>query len=215
MPVKIEDRPLKKIREEVIDQLVVNYAHQEITLAAFENRLDIAIDTDDRALLLEQVADLELKADNQYQKAKAEKLSEDKAFFVENSADHQKITKVFSSAKQNGPWVTGEKISMTSVLSDFTLDFTDAIFNFPVVHIKLFGLLTSDTILVPEGVRVVCNVSTYLGTVNSRVFGSADEGAQTIIIHGNLILGSMDIKVPVTLKDRWMNFANGVKDMFN
>ena len=60
MPVKIEDRPIKAIREEVIDQLVMNYAHQEITLLAFENRLDLAIDTDDRAILLEQVADLDL-----------------------------------------------------------------------------------------------------------------------------------------------------------
>ena len=27
MPVKTEDRPIKKIREEVIDQLVMNYGH--------------------------------------------------------------------------------------------------------------------------------------------------------------------------------------------
>ena len=55
MPVKTEDRPLKNIREEVIDQLVMNYAHQEITLEAFEKRLDLAIDTDDRSVMLEQV----------------------------------------------------------------------------------------------------------------------------------------------------------------
>ena len=63
MPVKTEDRPLKNIREEVIDQLVMNYAHQEITLEAFEKRLDLAIDTDDRSVLLEQVADLDLATD--------------------------------------------------------------------------------------------------------------------------------------------------------
>ena len=63
MPVKIEDRPIKGIREEVIDQLVMNYAHQEITLEAFENRLDLAMDTEDRSVLLEQVADLDLTTD--------------------------------------------------------------------------------------------------------------------------------------------------------
>lgn len=36
MPVKTEDRPVKNIREEAIDQLVMNYGHDEITLEAFE-----------------------------------------------------------------------------------------------------------------------------------------------------------------------------------
>jgi hypothetical protein len=213
MPVNIEDRPLKKIREEVIDQLVMNYAHQEITLEAFENRLDMAMDTADRSVLMEQVADLDLKTDNQYEKTKAEKLSKDKQYFDDDK--HEKITRVLSSSVQNGPWVTGEKISVTSILSDFTLDFTEAIFNFPVVHIKMFSLLTHDTIYVPEGVRVVCKASSILGSINSRVFGSADENAQTIVIHGNCILSSMDIKIRVTMKEKWLSFADGVKEMFN
>ncbi len=215
MPVKIEDRPLKNIREEVIDQLVMNYAHQEITLEAFEKRLDLAMDTEDRSVLLEQVADLDLTTDNQYQKTKAEKLSRDKNYFDNDSDDHEKILRVLSSSIQNGPWIVGEKTSVTSILSDFTLDFTDAIFNFPVVHIKMFSLLTHDTIYVPEGVRVVCKTSSFLGSIKSKVFGSADENAQTIVIHGNCILSSMDIKNRVTLKEKWLNFADGVKDLFN
>ena len=213
MPVNIEDRPLKNIREEVIDQLVMNYAHQEITLEAFEKRLDMAMDTADRSVLMEQVADLDLKTDNQYQKTKAEKLSKDQNYFDDDN--HEKITRILSSSVQNGPWVTGEKISVTSVLSDFTLDFTDAIFNFPVVHINMFSLLTHDTIYVPEGVRVVCKTSNFMSSVNSKVFGSTDESAQTIIFHGKTILSAMDIKIRVTMKEKWLNFADGVKELFN
>jgi len=215
MPVKTEDRPVKKIREEVIDQLVMNYAHQEITLEAFEKRLDLAMDTEDRNILLEQVADLDLTTDNQYQKTKAAKISKDRNYFAYDSDNHEKITRVFSSSTQNGPWVTGERIRVTSILSDFTLDFTDAIFNFPVVHIEIFSLLTNDTFYVPEGVRVVCKITSYLGSVKSQVFGSVDENAQTIVIHGNCILSSMDIKIRVTLKEKWLNFADGVKKLFN
>ncbi len=215
MPVIIEDRPIKNIREEVIDQLVMNYAHQEITLEAFEKRLDLAIDTEDRNVLMEQVADLDLTADNEYQERKSKKLSEDKHFFDDSSVNHEKIVKVLSSSTQTGPWVVGERISITSVLSSFTLDFTDAIFNFPVVHIKLFGLLTDDTILVPPGIRVVCKASSILGSINSKVFGNADETAPTIVIHGKSILSSLDIKIRVTLKEKWLNFADGVRDLFN
>ena len=86
MSVKIEDRPIKGIREEVIDQLGMNYAHKEITLEAFEKRLDLAMDTEDRSVLLDQVADLDLTTDNQYEKTKAAKLSKDKDYFDNNSA---------------------------------------------------------------------------------------------------------------------------------
>ena len=140
MPVKIEDRPLKKIREEVIDQLVMNYAHQEITLAAFEERLDRAIDSNDRQVILDQVADLELKADSEYQKTKAEKLAEDRHFFDDADEHHEKMFRFLSTSTQNGPWVVEEKTSITSILSDVTLDFTEAIFKTPVVHIKYFKI---------------------------------------------------------------------------
>jgi len=215
MPVKTEDRPVKKIREEVIDQLVMNYAHQEITLEAFENRLDLAIGTDDRNIILEQVADLDLDTDTEYQKRKAEELSKDKHFFDSDSENQEKILKVLSSSTQNGPWVAGEKMSVTSILSDFTLDFTDAIFNSPVVHIKLFGLLSSNTLFVPEGVRVICRNSNFLSSSNSRLFGNADEQAQTIIIHGTSILSSVEIKVRVSMKEKWLNFADGVREFFS
>lgn len=215
MPVKIEDRPIKNIREEVIDQLVMNYAHQEITLQAFENRLDLAMDTDDRTVLMDQVADLDLKTDTQYQQKKDAKQSEDKNYFDIDSVNHEKMVRVLSSSVQNGPWVTGEKIRLTSILSDTTLDFTDAIFNFPVVHIDVFNLLTSTTIYVPEGVRVVCKTSNFVSSSDNRIFGNSDENAQTIIIHGHNILSSMDIKIRVTMKERWLKFANGMKDLFN
>lgn len=52
MPIKTGDRPVKNVREEVIDQLVINYGHAEITLEAFERRLDIAMDTEDRGAIL-------------------------------------------------------------------------------------------------------------------------------------------------------------------
>ena len=79
----------------------------------------------------------------------------------------------------------------------------------------MFSLLTHDTIYVPEGVRVVCKTTSYLGSVKSRVSGSADENAQTIVIRGNCILSSMDIKIRVTMKEKWLKFADGVKDLFN
>ena len=48
MSVKFEDRPLEKVREETIDQLVMNYGHGELSSEAFERRLDAAMDATQR-----------------------------------------------------------------------------------------------------------------------------------------------------------------------
>jgi len=215
MPVKIEDRPIKYIREEVIDQLVMNYGHDEITLEAFERRLDTAMDTENRHELLELVADLDLKTDQRYQTNKAQKLAADKHYFDNGSDEHEKIFKLLSSSAQNGPWLVSENIKATSILSNFTLDFTDAIFKHQVIHIKMFSLLTSDTFYVPEGVRVVCNVSCILVSIKNYVFGAIDESAPTIVIKGIGFLSSLEIKERVTLKDKWLRFADGVKKLFD
>ncbi len=215
MPVKNEDRPVKNIREEVIDQLVINYGHDEITLEAFESRLDKAMDTENRDELLELVADLDIKTDQRYQTNKAEKLSVDKHYFENGSDEYQKIFKLLSSFTQNGPWLVSKNIKATSILSDFTLDFTDATFKHQVVHIKMFSLLSSDTFYVPEGVRVVCNVSCILGSIENQAFDAIDESAPTIVIDGIGLLSSFEIKERVTLKERWLRFADGVKKLLD
>ena len=63
MAVENRDRPIDVLREEVIDQLIVNYSHEELSLEAFERRLDQALASDDASELGDLVVDLELKAD--------------------------------------------------------------------------------------------------------------------------------------------------------
>jgi hypothetical protein len=215
MPVKTEDRPIKNIREEVIDQLVINYGHDEITLEAFESRLDKAMDTENRDELLELVADLDIKTDQQYQTNKAEKLSVDKHYFESGSDQPDKIFKVLSSSTQNGHWLVSKNINANSILSDFTLDFTEAIFEHKVVHIKMFSLLSSNTFYVPEGVRVVCKVASVLGSIENRAFDAINESAPTIVLDGLSLLSSIEIKERVTLKERWLRFADGVKTLLD
>ena len=47
MPVDNQDRPIEVVREEVIDQLIVNYGHEALSLEAFDRRLDQALSADD------------------------------------------------------------------------------------------------------------------------------------------------------------------------
>ena len=59
MPVPAQDKPINQLRQEVIDQLVLNYGHETISKAAFERRLDSAWDAEDHDTLLALTADLD------------------------------------------------------------------------------------------------------------------------------------------------------------
>ncbi|WP_051536795.1 DUF1707 domain-containing protein [Shewanella marina] len=67
MPVNLEDRPIETVRQQVIDQLMFNYSHGELSETAFERRLDQAMDSQSNQELVDLVADLELQTDSQYQ----------------------------------------------------------------------------------------------------------------------------------------------------
>ena len=66
MPVTPHDRPIDALREETVDQLIMNYGHGKLSREAFERRLDEALDTKSHERLLELTKDLDLKTDRQY-----------------------------------------------------------------------------------------------------------------------------------------------------
>jgi hypothetical protein len=74
MPVAYQDKPIELLREEVIDQLIMNYGHGEISLEAFERRLDEAYATGDHDVLHALTSDLTLEADQAYARRKQQQL---------------------------------------------------------------------------------------------------------------------------------------------
>src|SRR5215207_8773919 len=66
MPVTPNDRPIDALREETVDQLIMNYGHGKLSREAFERRLDEALDTKSHERLLALTQDLDLKADWEY-----------------------------------------------------------------------------------------------------------------------------------------------------
>jgi len=45
MPVTPHDRPIDALREQTVDQLIMNYGHGKLSREAFERRLDEALDS--------------------------------------------------------------------------------------------------------------------------------------------------------------------------
>jgi len=66
MPIPPKDRPLHQLREDIIEQLVLNYGHEQLSREALERRLDQAHEATDHDTLLSLVADLDSYADEEY-----------------------------------------------------------------------------------------------------------------------------------------------------
>ena len=213
MPVNIEDRPIETVREEVVDQLVMNYSHGEISYEAFERRLDTAMESQNNKEIVDLVADLDLTVDKKYIEQKTQDFSVNYTPGETDASD--KIFNIFSSGSRSGAWNVAKEIHIYSFCSGADIDFTDAIFTHPTVTVKLFSLFSGDTIYVPENINIVSKAFCIVGSIDSDLSSNASPNAPTIVIEGFSIFSGVTIKVKRTIKEKFVAFADNLKKMFS
>ena len=209
MSVILEDRPIEQVRDEVIDQLIYNYSHGIISAAAFERRLDDAMSSQDHQTIVALVSDLTLKADNQYQQQKQSHLNINYAH--QSTQDTLSLRSVLSSNERSGRWLVPKEINLTNILGSTTLDFSDAVFQHQDITINVNCVLGSDDIYIPEGVNVICEAFCIMGNIENKAPSIAHRQAPTIRIKGKLWLGSIDVQVKRTIKEKFLSFASEFK----
>ena len=213
MPVNIEDRPIENVREAVIDQLIMNYGHGEISLEAFERRLDQAMTSTCNKELLSLVEDLDLNVDQDYVDSKKQDMSSN--YRPGHTEAQETITNILSSSNRQGPWKVPKEINLNNYFSSADLDFTEAVFSHPEVRINTFSLFSSCTIYVPENVRVISHLSCIAGRLDNRSPSQNHNDSPTIYIEGKSVFSSINIEVKRSMKERFVAFADGLKRMLS
>lgn len=209
MPVDPLDKPIGKLREETIDQLTLNYSHGELSVEAFERRLDKAMDAKTHDELLSLTEDLDLTVDSTYMEHKKRELN-----FIKTSGgsvQEQKIFNVFGSSQRQGSWDVPDRINVTNVFGDTTLDFDDAKFTSMKVQIRVTSLFGSLKIYVPEGINVISNISCILGDVKDRASSGSHPDEPVIVLDGFIIFSDVRIRQKKTFRERLMQFAETIK----
>jgi hypothetical protein len=212
MPVAPQDRPLASVREETIDQLIVNYGHGKLSLPAFERRLDEALEAKAADALLALTADLPLKADKAYAKAKREELNPHVA--PEDAKDVETMVHIFGGTNRSGPWTVAREIRMVNIFGGGDLDFSHAQFTEGVTRVRLFCLFGGANFYVSEEMNTVSRVMCIFGGVDNRAPSSRTPGAPTLVIEGLCLFGGASIKIKRTMKERFLEFAEQVKAAF-
>jgi hypothetical protein len=217
MPVVPQDRPINALREETIDQLVVNYGHGKLSLAAFERRLDEALDTQSHDRLLELTKDLDLRVDKQYVEQKRAELGmrvESVAAGDEGADEAEHMINIFGGTNRGGQWDVPSRIRMLNLFGGADLDFSEARFTSQMTRITMLCIFGGVTLRVREGVRTVSKAVCIFGGVDNRGPSTGDRNAPTIVLQGLVLFGGAEIKIKKTAKERWLEFADTVKEMF-
>lgn len=210
--VKIEDRPFDQVRQEAIDQLIMNYSHGILSAEAFERRLDIASDAKSYQELVDVVADLSLLPDAKYQQQRERSFSP--RYQAGNDTRNERILCVLSSNEHSGQWLVPAEITVINVLGSVELDFSEAIFQHQHIVIRVNNWIGSLNILVPEQVNVVSNMFNIIGSTKNRAASMGDRQAPQIVIEGYSVLGSLDVNLKRTMKEKFSAFADQFRAMF-
>lgn len=210
MPVKLEDRPIEQVREETVDKLIVNYSHAIISAEAFERRLDEAMATESHQQLVDLVADLPLEADSKYDAQKERSFTPN--YSAGQAEEDDKLISILGSNVREGQWVVPKKITVIDVLGSATLDFTDAIFQHQHIEVNVANVLGSLDIYVPENVNVTTRMFNIVGSSENRAPSIAGRQAPHITITGYSLLGSLEVSVKRTMKEKFVAFANSMRE---
>lgn len=221
MTVTLKDRPIETVRSEVIDQLIMNYSHGELSYEAFERRLDQAMELANHQDLVDLTTDLPLAVDKAYVENKKQDLAPNYVTGEAEELDY--MVNIFSGSTRGGVWKVAKETRYLSIFSGTDIDFTDAQFSQEVVRIKMFSLFSGDTIYVPENVNVVSKAFCIFGGIDnispsqtrSPVVNQYSHNSPTIIIEGLSIFSGVSIKVKRSMKERFVELADSLKNIFS
>jgi len=217
MTVAIEDRPTNTLRDEVIDQLIMNYSHGKLSYEAFERRLDQAMSSQNNVEINALVVDLELAVDKAFVENKNENFSANYSTVSGSDEKHEVdyVVNIFGGSNRSGQWSTAKEIRSITIFGGSTIDFSEADFCYPVVTMKVFCLFGGDDIYIPEEINVVSKVFCIFGGVDNIAPSIVNRQAPTLVVEGLVIFGGIDIKVKQTIKEKFIAFADRLKNIFN
>jgi hypothetical protein len=215
MPVTPQDRPIAALREETVDQLIMNYGHGKLSREAFERRLDEALDTTSHDRLLELTADLDLKADRQYASRKEAELGINIEPAADGADETEYVVNVFAGNSRQGTWAVPKAIRVLNIFGGVDLDFTDARFTSQTVRVTVFCLFGGVDVRVRDGMRTVSKAVCIFGGVDNRAPSTLDANAPLLIVEGIVLFGGIDIRIRKSAKQRLHEFANQLRTMFD
>lgn len=183
--VEWKDKPVKYLRDRIIDQLKYNLSKDHLEMQEFEQMVNIALTTQSKSELLSLVADLPTKGGNEIKKPETG---------IEITGNRDSITCIMSEIKRNGNWLQSRDLKILTVMGASEIDFSEVSFNSDVVYVSVNCWFGEVKIIVPPGVNVVVNVKGIAAGIENESRKSIDPNLPTIILEGKVLFGALVVK---------------------
>ncbi len=188
---EFDQTPLVQVRDFVIEQLKLNFAHDNLEVEDFESRLEKANESSSKQAILELVSDLpRLKDDT------GKSLTSYQGSIALNTGRIQQsssLVAVLGGNTRKGIWKPARRTNVITVLGGTELDYTDAVVPPGVSEVNVMCLLGGAEITVPPGMNVEVDLVPILGGVENNVDLSENPDAPTLVIRGFIALGGLEV----------------------
>lgn len=180
-----KDKPVKYLRDRVVDQLKYNLVNDHLEIDEFEQLVKMALTTPSKSELFSLVTDLPAQVETGTKHQENE---------LAAYKDKDSIINILSESKRKGVWFPPKQFRVLNILGETEIDFREVQPGPDLIYISLSCVLGAVKIIVPPGVNVVSNLKSILGAINDRSRGSLNPDLPTIVIGGKVILGEVTIK---------------------
>ena len=161
-PPPPEQRPIVSLadeRERVIQQLSEHFANDRLSLDEMESRMELAYKAGSLVDLQRLTADLPSTA---APPVPAPMAAEELPVL---SPDRERIFAVMSETSRRGSWIVPQRLDLLAVMSDTTIDLTQAALPAGIIDIHIRSICAAVKIVVPPGLQVVSRLSSLMGSV--------------------------------------------------
>jgi hypothetical protein len=183
--------PLTKLRNHVIDQLKLNYAHDNLEVEDFENRLTSANELEDKFDLLALLRDLPAIREGD------EHLAEDERgvrINREKVRSGDLVVALLGGSDRKGEWYPAKDTKVLAVMGGVDLDLSEAYLPPEGLTIEILTMMGGVDIIVPEGVNVEVTGIPILGGIDNKTSGRRLPGAPTLRVRALAMMGGVDVK---------------------
>jgi hypothetical protein len=197
---------LEREREKVIAQLSEHFSVDNLSLEELERRMALVYQASSVQSLRELTRDLP-SAEAAVQPRSAAPVPA--AFLPEEG----RIVSVMAKTDRKGMWQAPRHLDLWCVMSETNLDMTQAQLAPGVTEIEVRALMASVKIVVPPGVRVVCQPSAFMAEVADETSNppAVGSGAPVIRITGPVIM--TELKVFVRTRERLLADGGELTDL--
>jgi hypothetical protein len=187
------DKPvvsLERERERTIETLSQHFAHDNLSLDELERRLEQVYRASSVSALRDLTRDLPTDA-AEAQERRAVAVPE--AF----APEHDRIVSIMAETKRRGMWRAPKRLDVWCIMSDTTLDLTEAQLTSAVTEIHLRAVMAAVRVIVSPGVRVVVQPSAFMSSVADEIANQppVGSGAPVVRITGPVVMAELKVVV--------------------